>query len=508
MFLLPRRAAQPAPHSDFWYSPLTVGGASGAPATPDQALHIGAVYNCVRVLSETLAQTPLILYRRLDGGGKERAREHPLYPLLHTKPNSHQTSFEWREMLQGHLCLRGNGYAHHVYRGSQIVGLVPMHPDRTKVEWLPDAQRMRYRYKPVGSEQEKTYTQDEVLHLRGLQSDGYMGLNPIEVCARTLGYAQTTERFGQKFFDNDATPGGWIEHPSHFKDREAKQQFRQDWIEMQSGANRGKTAVLEYGMKYHDVGMKMTDAQFLETRRANKQDVAAMFRVQPHKIGILADAKWANIEAQNIEFVTDTMMPWFVRWEQRLSESLLTEAEQDEYFFEFLVTGLLRGDSDARAKYYKAGINDGWLLRNEAREAENLNPIDGLSEPLQPLNMTEAGTQPSEPEPAGDEGNNARLQAVELAAAQAIVNKEVQQIRTLHRKSDAIEADFEAWHQATLRDAICRVLATDPVKAQQYCDYSTRALSDVLAADAVDLEAAMKHWASEHPALLLELIHA
>jgi hypothetical protein len=216
-------------------------------------------------------------------------------------------------------------------------------------------------------------------------------MSPIELARENLGMALAAQDYGARFFANDAKPtGGWIEFPGSFKDSEAKKVFRESYQQAQSGANRGKVLVLENGMKFHEVGVTNKDAQFLELRKFQITDVARLFRVPPHMIGDLDRATFSNIEQQSLEFVMHTMTPWAERWEASIESELLLEGDDIEVEFDF--ANLMRGDAASRASYYQSGIQNGWLTRNEARIAENLNPLEGLDEPLRPLNMVEEST--------------------------------------------------------------------------------------------------------------------
>lgn len=383
-----RAASDRGPTSDFWYQPIL---SANGPVSPDQALRLSVVWACVKVLSETVGSTPIKLFRRLPNGGKERARDHPLYTLIAQRPNRWQTAMEWRELMQGHLSLRGNAYAEILTdaRG-RITDLVPLHPDRVRVE-VTDGGFPRYRVRDGKSERMMLWS--EMLHLRGLSADGYVGISPIECEREVVGEALSAQEYGRRFYQNDAQSSRWIEFSGSFKTKEDRDKFRENWQASQVGGNRFKTPVLESGMKLHEMGIKHTDAQFLETRRYKDTDIARIFRVPPHKVGILDKATFSNIEQQAIEFVQDTMLPWFVRWEQSLTMALLGPDEREDMFFEFLVDGLLRGDVASRAQFYSRGVLDGWLTRNEVREMENRNPIEGLDAPLEPLNMAPAGSR-------------------------------------------------------------------------------------------------------------------
>ena len=376
-----------SPYGEFWFEPVSARTGSGMRVSPDSALRLAAVYACVRILAETMASLPLVVYQRRADGGKDKVTDHWLYRLMAKRPNRFQNPFEWREMLQGHLALRGNAYNQIITnpRG-EIIELMPIHPDRVKIELLPSGE---YRYRVTDrSGKEVILPRGDVWHLRGLSSDGLMGMSPIELARENLGMALAAQDYGARFFANDAKPtGGWIEFPGTFKDNEAKKVFRESYQQAQSGANRGKVLVLENGMKFHEVGVTNKDAQFLELRKFQITDIARLFRVPPHMIADLERATFSNIEQQSLEFVMHTMTPWAERWEASIESELLLEGDDIEIEFDF--ANLMRGDAASRSSYYQSGIQNGWLTRNEARIAENLNPIDGLDQPLRPLNMVE-----------------------------------------------------------------------------------------------------------------------
>lgn len=376
-----------SPWGDFSFESVSARTSSGMRVSPDSALRLAAVYACVRILAETIASLPLVVYQRRPDGGKDRVTDHWLYRLMAKRPNRFQNPFEWREMLQGHLALRGNAFNQIITnpRG-EIIELMPIHPDRVKIELLPSGE---YRYRISDrSGTEVILPRGEVWHLRGLSSDGLMGISPIELARENLGTALAAQGYGARFFANDAKPtGGWIEFPGSFKDSEAKKVFRESYQQAQSGSNRGKVLVLENGMKFHEVGVTNKDAQFLELRKFQITDVARLFRVPPHMIADLDRATFSNIEQQSLEFVMHTMTPWAERWEASIQSELLLESDDIEIEFDF--ANLMRGDASSRSSYYQSGIQNGWLTRNEARIAENLNPIDGLDQPLRPLNMVE-----------------------------------------------------------------------------------------------------------------------
>ena len=395
-----------SPWSGFWFEPVGVQTMAGMRVTADNALQLSAVFACVRIISSQFASLPFVLYRTRRDGGKKRVTDHPLYPLLARRPNPYQNAFEWREMLAGHLVLRGNAFNQIVSnRQGEITALVPLHPDRVTIDLLPNGD-YRYKYTTMtGSEQ--IFPRGQIWHLRGLSLDGIIGLSPIALARNAIGGAMAAQNYGSRFFANDAKPlSGYVEYPGSFKDKMAREQFRESLQESQTGANRGKIAVFEFGMKYHQLGLTNEDAQFLETRKFQVNDIARWFGVPPHKIGDLERSTNNNIEQQAQEFVQECLGPMAERWEASIEAELLFD--DDGLEAEFLFSQLLRGDSQARAQYYNLGINGGWLTRNEARLSENLNPLPGLDRPLRPLNMAEEqndGSDPTQP-PASDNPDN------------------------------------------------------------------------------------------------------
>ena len=418
-----------SPYGEFWFEPVSARTGSGMRVSPDSALRLAAVYACVRILAETMASLPLVVYQRRADGGKDKVTDHWLYRLMAKRPNRFQNPFEWREMLQGHLALRGNAYNQIITnpRG-EIIELMPIHPDRVKIELLPSGE---YRYRVTDrAGTEVIMPRGDVWHLRGLSSDGLMGMSPIELARENLGMALAAQDYGARFFANDAKPtGGWIEFPGTFKDNEAKKVFRESYQQAQSGANRGKVLVLENGMKFHEVGVTNKDAQFLELRKFQITDIARLFRVPPHMIADLERATFSNIEQQSLEFVMHTMTPWAERWEASIESELLLAGDDIEIEFDF--ANLMRGDAASRSSYYQSGIQNGWLTRNEARIAENLNPIDGLDQPLRPLNMVEEDA-------AEDLGIDTQEEAAEPPEKKAIEPSEDESVARLNGRFNAL----------------------------------------------------------------------
>lgn len=379
--------------------------ASGIIVNPQTAMQAATVYACVQVLAQSIAMLPLNIYARGKDGARALATDHPLYPLLHDQPNDWQTNVEFFEMMVASLALRGNAYAY-INRGrsGRVVELLPLHPDMVRANM---AQGFRLEYQitmPDGSF--KQLGPGELLHVRGMTLNGWLGISPIAYARESIGLALATEKFGGQLFKNGAKMGGVLEHPGKVG-QEAYERLKGSFDNAYSGENAHKTAILEEGMKFSKISMTADDSQFLETRKYQRSEIAAVFRVPPHMIGDLERATFSNIEQQSLEFVTYTLMPWLTRIEKAIKRDLLTEKERQQFTVKFNVNNLLRGDASARSTYYHNGILDGWLTRNEARLAESeigivLNPIEGLDIPLMPLNMTDGTDDPDEAEDAAE----------------------------------------------------------------------------------------------------------
>ena len=355
------------------------GSTSGKTVTERSAMQMTAVYSCVRILAEAIAGLPLHLYTYKEDGGKEKAIGHPLYLLLHDEPNPEMSSFVFRETLMTHLLLWGNAYAQIIRNGKgEVVALYPLMPNRMTVDRDSSGQ-LFYSYQMNNSDAPtmKAGTvilkPSDVLHIPGLGFDGLVGYSPIAMAKNAIGLAIATEEYGAKFFANGATPGGLLEYPGTVKDPD---RVRESWNKGFSGSqNAGKVAILEEGMKYTPISIAPEQAQFLETRKFQINEIARIFRVPPHMVGDLEKSSFSNIEQQSLEFVKYTLDPWVVRWEQSLSRALFTPEEKKKYFVKFNVEGLLRGDYQSRMNGYATARQNGWMSANDIRELENLDRI-------------------------------------------------------------------------------------------------------------------------------------
>jgi HK97 family phage portal protein len=420
-----------SPFDDRFFGEATIPSASGVRITPQTALTISTVFACVRIISQTLAMLPLIVYERKSNGGKERAPNHPLFDVLHVRPNIRQTSFQFREMMMGHVLLRGNAYAQIIPGPRGFVDqLIPLHPDRIKPSnELASDGSIRYEYRQ-DSGQVVVLLQDEVFHISGLSDDGIRGLSLTALAKDSFGLAAATEQFGNRFFSGGQAPMGNYKMPGKMS-KEGYERLKADLSEQRGGLTGShKIGILEEGLEWQSIGLSNEDSQFLETRLFQVEEIAAWFGVP---LALLQHTEkstsWGTGIAQlTLGFVQFTMQPWLTRWEQEIDNDLILNT--DRFFAEFVLEGLLRGDHETRAAFYAIMIDKGIMMRNEVRKLENLNPLDGLDEPAPVV-------QP----------NNNRV-ALKLAGgiAARMARREVGQIRkaaTKNAGNDIIE--WERW---------------------------------------------------------------
>ena len=366
--------------ADAGYSFLFGCTTSGKPVNERTAMQTTAVYACVRILAEAIASLPLHVYEYQNDGGKKLVHNHPLYYLLHDEPNPEMTSFVFRETLMSHLLIWGNAYAQIIRDGAgRVLGLYPLLPDKMEVQ-RDDRGNIYYVYSRNSDENPmfKEYGNiklkaEDVLHIPGLGFDGLIGYSPIAMAKNAVGMTLACEEYGASFFANGANPGGVLEHPGVLKD---PSKVRESWNSVYRGVNNAhKIAVLEEGMKYQQIGIPPEEAQFLETRKFQINEIARLYRIPPHMVGDLDKSSFSNIEQQSLEFVKYTLDPWVIRWEQSLQRSLLLPGEKGKYFIKLNVDGLLRGDYQSRMNGYAVGRQNGWFSANDIREMENMNPI-------------------------------------------------------------------------------------------------------------------------------------
>jgi HK97 family phage portal protein len=467
---------------NFWFQPLGLRSAAGVRVTATTAMALPAVYSAVKVLAESFAVMPFELYRvNQDNDRRKRQRKHWLYRVFAKRPNPFQDPFSFRLMLMGHLALRGNAFCQITANGSgEITELLPLHPDRMTVEMLPSGD-YRYRYTDQTG-RALYYPRGEIWHLKGLSDDGIMGLSPLECAREAIGEGLAMQAYSSRFFANDAKPGGgWIEYPGSFKDQTTKQAWRDSWQKMQGGANRHKVAVLERGMKFHELGLKNSDSQFVEGRQLKIADIARIFRVPPHMIGDLSRATFSNIEQQSIDFWTGTMLPYAELWESSIEFFLLGQGlggPDDDLEAEFDMDRMMRGDAVARGTYYGLRTQWGSITPNEVRARENEEPLPWLNYTMRPVNMAkmdangEMMTLPAgkvgATDPDGDDTEGASAPPSRKQSAQAAAVASVARLRTLIEGNVKRMARRIAAGNVVPADQLAEALAIDEDTARDW----------------------------------------
>lgn len=357
---------------------------SGVQMTPSRAMQISAVYSCVRILSNAVANLPLDVYRRTKDGGKERAPDHPAYALLKFRPNSRHTASEFRDLLQGDVEVDGNGYAAKVIVGDRIEQLVPVSAHRMRVH-EDDAGGLHYEIAPKATGSPVTLPASRVLHLRGPFGDGVVAGSPAVEFRELFGLAYAIEVFLGATFANGVRTSGALSSPSKLSDK-AYDNLKQ-WLrdEYQGYVNAGKPLLLEEGLTWTGTSQTNEQAQVVELQDKVTAAIGRVYQVPLHMLAAYISQPRANMEQAAAEFVAQALRWRLVRWEERLQVDVL--GSDPEHFAEFNLEDLLRGDSASRAEVYRTLVEIGVMTRNEVRIRENLNPLPGLDEPLTPLNM-------------------------------------------------------------------------------------------------------------------------
>ncbi len=495
--------------------------AAGVQVNPGSSLRVAAVFACVRILAETIGSLPLHVYRRLPNGGKERAPEHPLYPLLHSAPNLEMTSFEWRETLQGHKCLRGNGYSQIIFgEDGRPAEIIPLNPDRTRIDRDRGTREIFYEYTSDTGATRK-FRFGEVLHERSLGGNGIVGYSPIRMAAEAVGVSLAAEQHGARFFSNGANPTGVLQKTTGELTDTAYDRLRKSFAEQYAGlANSRKPILLEDGVTWQGISVNHEQAQFLETRKFQVREIARIFRVPPHLIGDLEQATFSNIEQQSIDFVMHSILPWVVRAEQRYNATLLLPSERADYFCEFALEGLLRADAKTRAEALQIQRFNGVINANEWREVENKNPYQGGDRYLVQSAMIpvdQIGKLPPVEAKRTDARFGTILYPVIKASAERAMRKEVKALRAMAKRTDAAAAiaTFYAEHRTYLVEqigpayeslglALGRDLAPQArTIADTFCTEQAR-LASAAAGDATTFDALLTNWEEKRAGQLAE----
>lgn len=384
---------------------------TGKRVTEINSLQLAAVWRCVSIIAGAIARTPLVTFHRTDEG-RTIARDHYSWGLFNLQANPFMTAYRWRRIMQTWVLLWGNAFAEIQTNGrGQVIALWPWRPDRVRISGLGPS--LRYQYTLQDGTQLPSVSYQYILHMRGLETDGIVGLNPIRSARQSLGLAMAAEEYGARFFSNNGRPGGVLEHPGLLS-KQAEKNLRESYEDLHRGLRGAhRMAILEEGMKYQEVGIPPEEMQFLQTRQFQAIDIARLFGVPPHMIAELSRATFSNIEHQSIDFVNSCLDDWFVNWESELTNSLLSDREASSIEFEFMRRRLLRGDQKTRFEGYNIGILSGMLNPNEAREEEGLNKVEGLDYFTRPLNMAPVVSDDVPPvDPEDAEGDDAPADVV------------------------------------------------------------------------------------------------
>ncbi|WP_445621333.1 phage portal protein [Kushneria sp. Sum13] len=361
----------------FWRSYYGGDSIAGKSVTAQTMLQLSAVWSCARLLSETVATLPLGLYERDQRGGKSAVSNHSLYALLHDQPHADLTAVEYWELVVCHVALWGNHYSRITRNGvGTVVSLEPLWPEHMNDPEHDEDGNLLFVYNgPDGREE---LGESEVFHVKGFGVNGRVGLSVIGVARNSISVALATEETAGKMFANGMQSSGFVQADKTLTSEQRKV-FRENLQEFTGSNNAGKTLLLEGGFKYEPLTMKPEDAQMLQTRAFNIEEICRWFRVPPWMIGHTEKTtSWgAGMEQQNLLFLTYVLRPYLTRIEQAVKRQLLTPAERKRYFAEFNLEGLLRADSTGRAALYSQMSQNGIYTRNEIRARENMPPAPG-----------------------------------------------------------------------------------------------------------------------------------
>ena len=451
---------------------------SGVGVNESKALKFTPFWSAVRIISGTIGSLPFIAYRRKDDGGKERILNHPVYQLLHNRPNEYMDSLTFIETRQAHVLTYGNGYAEIQRNGAgKPIALWPLLPDRT-FRKISEGGIPYYEVRPEKGE--TVFLPDyNVLHIKGLGFDGYTGYNVVQYHKEAIGYGIATKEYGSRFFGNSANPGGVLEYPQTLSEKAAKN-LKDSWNKKQSGLSKAhRVTILEEGLKWHQIGVDPENAQALETQKYNVDDCSRIFNIPPHKLGSMDKATFSNIEEQNIDFVTSTMLYWFRKWELECNYKLFMPSDRASMFCEILVDALLRGNIKSRYEAYRIGRSSGFLSINDIREKENMNQIgpagDGY---LEPLNMKPADTvtpqKPSKEKALPEETKSLTIQ-------QGFYNLiKSQWSRVVHKQINTYQQHAQEGYFLRMRDYALTIL-TEPINAYaSFCEIDLGASRNIL----------------------------
>lgn len=491
----------PAPWDDYWYSAIGSPSVAGMRITADTVKRLSTVIACVSAKGRALGVLPCLIYSDLPGGGKRVERKHPNFKLLHERPNSMQTAFEYYQMMQGHVELRGNAYSEILASRRGVIGeLIPMHPDRVRVEMLSDG-TLRYQYTDPLTNRTRALLQDEVHHVRDFADVRQIGQSRISMGMDVYGVALAQQDYRGKYLKNDASSGVIITG-TNFENKQDEQLYLDAFKSGNTGENRHRPKLLPPGVDIKTLGVKPIDMQLLESSKASAVEICTIHNILPHLIGVDTGkaATYASVEQFNLMHAQQSVLPMAVMWEQAQRRDLFSE--EDPCYSKFALASLLRGDTATRNAGYAVGVEHGWLSDDDVRELEDMNPIAGgigkqyfvplnwrnLDPSLAPLPATQASPDPDpdqeseeqddqdNPEnsdPGADQQNAAmrsRLQLMAHDSAARCVRREMNAVRKFvaEENGPGVSA-FYAEHYRF----ICEVFhfnALQQIKVKQACD--------------------------------------
>lgn len=461
-----------------WSSVVGV-ASSGVLVDAPRALMASPVWACVRLIAESVATMPIIMYRRMADGGKERATDHPLYGLLHDSPNELQTAFGWKRAMMVHALLFGGGYSR-IRPGVRglVDSLEMIYPDNIRVEML-SGNGIRYQVRGDDGV-ERPVNAEDIFHLPGLSLDGISGLSLVEYARESIGLSLAAQGYSSRFYSQNARPGGILKHPGKLTPEAAKR-LAESW---QAGhaslQNAQKVAVLDQGVEWQQIGMTNEDAQLIAQLDWSTSDIARFFNVPLHMIQQMTKStSWGSgIEEMGIEFVVFTLLPWLKNWEQLIAKRLILYPQV--YFAEFLMDSLLRGKQQDRYAAYATGRQWGWLSVNDVRRLENMNPVSDGNAYLQPMNMQELGTEPALPQPTrAPSVPQGHYQLLLHEAALRVIRKE---IAAMGKTAKRLAGDADAWRVAVTEfygehaGYVAETLHIGKIEAKGYADEQAAAL--------------------------------
>jgi HK97 family phage portal protein len=417
---------------------------AGMHVNHDTALQFSAVFRAIDYISSQLAMVPWCVYRD-DGNKKIKIETHPAYRLLYSQPNPEMTAFTFKQTLLAHALSWGNGYAEIIRdRGGRPAELWPISPDRVEVTRDPDTQKVVYEISNA-RDGKTLLAQEQMFHLHGMGFDGLVGYSVVSMASRAIGLGMAADQFGASFFQNGTATSGVLEHPGKIGE-EAIKNLRDSWNDQYRGPGKAhKPVILEEGMQWKPISIPPDDAQFLETRKFQVDEIARWYGLPPHKLQSMEHATFSNIEHQSIEVVKDALAPWAIRMEQEANRRLFA-SRSTPFYSKMNLNALMRGDTAARGEWYTKMWNLGVFSINEIRELEDMNPVTDGDKRFVQLNMTtleKAGEEP-EPAPVLPEEEEEETQEIEEVAAK-IVRREMFRLHDAAKRYEGDRDGFISW---------------------------------------------------------------